>query len=164
MPPSLNEIGIRNPEPRVLSMHLEVGRHAPRGPMAEGVRKRHYAFRADGLLFCTPTGSPAYCYSCGGRQMKKADARFQAVAISPFRRTFAPLMLARGARCTMRMSGPERAQFFIDGHLKPGKRGGFLVYLVDYPADVHAERSKSRAQGRACVGLAAFYDCRNGYF
>ena len=49
--------------------------------------------------------------------MKKADARFQAVAISPFRRTFAPLMLARGARCTMRMSGPERAQFFIDGHL-----------------------------------------------
>ncbi|MFA6907409.1 MAG: hypothetical protein WC263_01120 [Candidatus Micrarchaeia archaeon] len=104
MPLSLNEIGIRNPEPRVLSLHLAVG-------------KKHFAFRADGLLFCTATGSPAYCYSCGGRQMKKSDSRYQAVAISPFRRTFAPLILARGARCTLRLSGPERAQFFIDGHL-----------------------------------------------
>jgi len=104
MPFSLNEIGIRNPEPRVLSLHLASG-------------KRHFAFRADGVLFCTPTGSPAYCYSCGGKQMKKGDARYQAVAISPFRRTFRPIALPRGARCTLRMSGPERAQFFIDGHL-----------------------------------------------
>jgi len=104
MPFALNDIGIRNPEPRVLSLHLAVG-------------ARHYAFRADGLLFCTPTGSPAYCYSCGGRQMKKGEARYQAVAISPFRRAFSPLILARNARCTLRMSGPERAQFFIDGHL-----------------------------------------------
>lgn len=103
MPPALNDIGIRNPEPRVLSLHLEVG-------------KKHFAFRADGLLFCTPTGSPAYCYSCGGRQMKKGDSSYQAVAISPFRRAFRPLMLSRGARCTLRMSEPERAQFFIDGH------------------------------------------------
>jgi len=109
MPPSLNEIGIRNPEPRVLSLHLEVGGHAP--------RSRHFAFRADGLLFCTPTGSPAYCYSCGGKQMKKDGARYQAVAIAPFRRAFSPLILAKSARCTLRLSGPERAQFFIDGHL-----------------------------------------------
>jgi NAD+ kinase len=103
MPLSLNEIGIRNPEPRVLSLHLAAG-------------KMHYAFRADGFLLCTPTGSPAYCYSCGGKQMRKGDARYQAVAISPFRRTFAPLVLPRSARCTIRLSGPERAQFFIDGH------------------------------------------------
>jgi len=117
MPLSLNEIGIRNPEPRVLSLHLEAGGHAHRGSRAPGARKRHFAFRADGLLFCTPTGSPAYCYSCGGKQMKKSDSRFQAVAISPFRRAFSPLVLAKNARCTLRMSGPERAQFFIDGHL-----------------------------------------------
>ena len=116
MPLSLNEIGIRNPEPRVLSMHLEAGRNASGGSPSRAARSRHFAFRADGILFCTPTGSPAYCFSCGGRQMKKGDARYQAVAISPFRRTFAPLVLARGARCTLRLSGPERAQFFIDGH------------------------------------------------
>jgi len=103
MPFSLNEIGIRNPEPRVLSLHLAVG-------------KKHYAFRADGLLFCTATGSPAYCYSCGGKQMSKRATCYQAVAISPFRRTFAPLVLAKNASCTLRLSGPERAQFFIDGH------------------------------------------------
>ena len=102
MPLSLNEIGIRNPEPRVLSLHLAVG-------------KRHFAFRADGLLICTPTGSPAYCYSCGGKQMKKRAARYQVVAISPFRRIFRPLVLEKNARCTLRISGPERATFFIDG-------------------------------------------------
>ncbi len=103
MPRVLNDIGVRNPEPRVLSLHLAAG-------------KRHYAFRADGILFCTPTGSPAYCYSCGGKQMKKDDSRYQVVAISPFRRIFRPLVLRKGARCTLRMSAPERAQFFIDGH------------------------------------------------
>ena len=103
LPPALNDIGVRNPEPRVLSLHLAVG-------------KKHYAFRADGILFCTPTGSMAYCYSCGGRQMERRATRYQAVAISPFRRIFRPLILAKGARCTLRLSGPERAQFFIDGH------------------------------------------------
>jgi len=116
MPFSLNEIGIRNPEPRVLSLHLAVGGQSPRGSPESAARKRHYAFRADGLLFCTPTGSPAYCYSCGGRQMKKGSDGYQAIAISPFRRTFAPLALSRTARCTIRLSGEERAQFFIDGH------------------------------------------------
>ena len=105
MPLSLNEIGIRNPEPRVLSMHLEAGRAASGGSPSRAVRSRHFAFRADGILFCTPTGSPAYCYSCGGRQMPKGAACYQAVAISPFRRTFRPLILARGACCTLRLSG-----------------------------------------------------------
>ncbi|MCX6771957.1 MAG: hypothetical protein NTX79_07950 [Candidatus Micrarchaeota archaeon] len=115
MPLSLNEIGIRNPEPRVLSMHLEAG-GSRRAAQGQGARSRHFAFRADGLLFCTPTGSPAYCYSCGGKEMDRRATGYQAVAISPFRRTFAPLVLARSARCTLRLSGPEAAQFFIDGH------------------------------------------------
>lgn len=102
LPLSLNEIGIRNPEPRVLSLHLSVG-------------KKHFAFRADGMLFSTPTGSMAYCYSCGGKQMKKSGLRFQAVAIAPFLRAFSPLILPPNATCALRISGKEKAQIFIDG-------------------------------------------------
>jgi NAD+ kinase len=101
MPLSLNEIGVRNPRPRVLSFHLKAG-------------KKDYAFRADGLLFCTPTGSPAYCYSCGGKEMARAGEKYQVVAISPFRRLFPPLALGREG-CVLRIKGHDRAQFFIDG-------------------------------------------------
>lgn len=102
LPLALNEVGIRNPEPRVLSIHLSSG-------------KKHFAFRADGILLSTPTGSPAYCYSCGGKQMKKSDSRFQAVAIAPFRRQFKPTIFPAPSSCTLRISGKERAQIFIDG-------------------------------------------------
>jgi len=104
LPLSLNEIGIRNPEPRVLSLHLAAD-------------SRNYAFRADGILFSTPTGSPAYCYSCGGKQMAKNDTRFQAVAIAPFRRLFPPRIFTASAVCLLRISGKERPQLFIDGQI-----------------------------------------------
>ncbi len=102
LPLALNEVGVRNPEPRILSLHLQAG-------------KKDYAFRADGILFSTPTGSPAYCYSCGGVEMKKSDKRYQAVAISPFRRLFSHLAIPASTKCTLRLSGPERAQLFVDG-------------------------------------------------
>ncbi|MFA6490210.1 MAG: hypothetical protein WCT52_06075 [Candidatus Micrarchaeia archaeon] len=102
LPPTLNEIGIRNPEPRVISIHLQCG-------------LRHFAFRADGVFFSTPTGSPAYAYSCGGVQMGKNSQDYQAVAISPFRRLFKPQIIKKGTACTLRISGHERAQLFIDG-------------------------------------------------
>jgi len=104
LPLALNEIGIRNPEPRILSIHIAAG-------------KKHYAFRADGIIFSTPTGSPAYCYSCGGKQMRRTDSSYQAVAISPFRRIFKPLIIPSSRACTLRISGPERAQLFIDGQV-----------------------------------------------
>ena len=105
LPYALNEVGIRNPEPRVLSLHLSEGR-------------RNFAFRADGMIFSTPTGSPAYCYSCGGKEMRRTEMRaYQAVAISPFRRLFSPMVVRAGRTTTMRISGAERAQLFIDGQL-----------------------------------------------
>jgi NAD+ kinase len=102
LPYSLNEVCVRNPLPRVMHMHLACG-------------AKHYAFRADGLIISTPTGSPAYCYSCGGKEMGKNDSHYQIVAISPFRRLFKPLILPDSTQCTLRVSGNERAHLFIDG-------------------------------------------------
>ena len=102
LPLSLNEIGIRNPEPRLLSMHLAAG-------------KKHAAFRADGIFFSTPTGSPAYCYSCGGKEMKRTANAYQAVAIAPFRRLFKPTILPASVHCTLRISGAGSSHLFIDG-------------------------------------------------
>ncbi len=118
LPFSLNEIGIRNPEPRVLSIHLAVkpagsGKNHSSRPGAS--MQKHFAFRADGILFSTPTGSPAYCYSCGGKQMEKSGMQYQAVAIAPFRRQFAPAIFPAQTICTLRISGKEKAQIFIDG-------------------------------------------------
>lgn len=102
LPLVLNEVGIRNPQPRLLSIYI-------------GCKGRHFAFRADGAFFSTPTGSPAYAYSCGGKQMPKNSLGFQAVAISPFRRLFKPQIIRGNAACTLRISGKERAQLFLDG-------------------------------------------------
>jgi NAD+ kinase len=118
LPLALNEIGIRNPEPRVLSIHLSCGigsNGKKAGIRVPASQQKHFAFRADGALFSTPTGSPAYCYSCGGKKMKKSDIRFQAVAIAPFLRAFKPSVFPQGTACTLRISGREKAQIFIDG-------------------------------------------------
>ncbi len=104
LPLALNEVGVRNPEPRVISLHLAAG-------------KRHAAFRADGILFSTPTGSPAYCYSCGGKQMEKTAGNYQAVAIAPFRRLFPPSVFPSGTACTLRISGHEKPEIFVDGQV-----------------------------------------------
>jgi NAD+ kinase len=104
LPPALNEIGIRNPEPRILSIHFSAG-------------KNEAAFRADGIFLSTPTGSPAYCYSCGGKEMKKSGWKIQAVAISPFRRLFPPLTLSAATACTIRISGHEKPDVFLDGQV-----------------------------------------------
>lgn len=102
LPLALNEIGIRNPEPRLLSMHLQS-------------RKKNFAFRADGVFFSTPTGSPAYCYSCGGKEMKRAARQYQIVAIAPFRRLFSPTTVSASSSCTLRISGAGISHLFIDG-------------------------------------------------
>ncbi|MEM4554376.1 MAG: NAD(+)/NADH kinase [Candidatus Anstonellaceae archaeon] len=100
--PALNEVGVRSTKPQLLSFQLFVG-------------KKKYAFRADGILFSTPTGSPAYCYSCGGKQMPKESKSYQAVAICPFRRAFKPLILPPSIKCRLYLFGKHKAHFFVDG-------------------------------------------------
>ncbi|MCX8197516.1 MAG: hypothetical protein N3G80_04350 [Candidatus Micrarchaeota archaeon] len=100
LPLALNEVGARSSKPQLLQLQLFVG-------------KRKYAFRADGVIFSTPTGSSAYCYSCGGKEMPKESSKYQIVAICPFRRSFKPIILS--LPCRLHLAGMQKADVFVDG-------------------------------------------------
>lgn len=84
---ALNEVVIRSRNHRVIDMHLQIGR-------------RRADFLADGVLFSTPTGSSAYCYSCGGKELPKNAGKYAVVAIAPYRRAFKPTVVSDSAECS----------------------------------------------------------------
>ncbi|MBS3069093.1 NAD(+)/NADH kinase [Candidatus Micrarchaeota archaeon] len=102
LPDALNEVCVRNKEHRILVLGLEIG-------------QRHYGFRADGVLFATPTGSPAYCYSCGGEELPAGSNAYEAVAIAPFRREFAPTVVPASVHCSLVVESECDADVVIDG-------------------------------------------------
>lgn len=105
LPDALNEVVIRNREHRILALHLIVG-------------PRHYLFRADGIMFSTATGSRAYAYSCGGKEMKKDSRHYQIVAIAPFRRIFKPMMVKAGVRSRVIVESTCTADAVVDGQFE----------------------------------------------
>lgn len=115
LPDALNEVAIRNREHRILNLRLFIG-------------KKRYAFCADGILFSTATGSPAYCYSCGGEEMPPDSKKFQIVAIAPYRRKFAPLIAGENSRCELHVDSTCTADAVVDGqHEVPVKRKCTLI-------------------------------------
>jgi NAD+ kinase len=109
---ALNEIVIRSRDHRVIDLHVEVG-------------GRRSEFYADGVLFSTPTGSSAYCYSCGGRELPLHAHMYEVAAIAPYRRLFRPVVVPDSTACTAwTMSGS--ADLVFDGQfihrMKPGAR------------------------------------------
>ncbi len=102
LPDALNEVCVRNKEHRILVMKL-------------GVDGKEYSFRADGVLFSTPTGSTAYSYSCGGSEMEVKERRYQIVAIAPYRREFAPAIVPESAECSLVVQSECDADVVIDG-------------------------------------------------
>ena len=88
LPDALNEVVVRNRKHRLMHIKLKAG-------------GKEYFFRADGIIFCAPTGSGAYAYSCGGRKMPARAKRYQIVAIAPHRREFKPIILDADAACTV---------------------------------------------------------------
>ncbi|VVB59008.1 NAD kinase [Candidatus Anstonella stagnisolia] len=102
LPDALNEVCARNKEHRILMLGLEIG-------------QKWHEFRADGVMFATPTGSPAYCYSCGGKEMGADANEYQAVAIAPFRREFEPVVVPAGVKCRLVVESECDADVVIDG-------------------------------------------------
>jgi len=72
---ALNEVAIHTRNHRVIDIELLIG-------------EKKFAFYADGVIFSTPTGSTAYCYSSGGSELSKHARKYEIVAIAPYRRAF----------------------------------------------------------------------------
>jgi len=103
---ALNEICIRSRDHRVIDVSLSL----------HGKGKK---FRADGVLFSTPTGSSAYAYSAGAQQLKPRARKYEIVPIAPYRREFKPVMVPDSTRCEMSVTAGN-ADLVIDGQFIHG--------------------------------------------
>ncbi|MEM3362185.1 MAG: hypothetical protein QXV64_02225 [Candidatus Anstonellaceae archaeon] len=101
----LNELAIRNKEHRIVEFELKI-------------KKRKYKFYADGVIFSTPTGSTAYAYSCGGKELKPTEERYEVVAIAPYRRKFKPLILKKDVKCFLYVKTTCKTDALIDGQIE----------------------------------------------
>lgn len=73
-------------------------------------------YRADGLIFATPTGSTAYSLSAGGPVLDPAMSSFVLTPICPHSLTSRPVVFRRDARLTVRMGVPQGgAALTVDG-------------------------------------------------
>lgn len=118
LPDALNEVCIRRREHRVLRMKLTVA-------------GRKYAFGADGVMFSTPTGSTAYAYSCGGKELPSHARKYEVVAIAPLRRGFKPLVVGENKVSRLLVEeGGKNTDVIIDGQLAfpMKKRSRIKVY------------------------------------
>ncbi|VVC01935.1 NAD kinase [uncultured archaeon] len=105
LPDALNEVVVRSRLHRVMGVKLSVG-------------GRRFKFLCDGLIVCTATGSTAYAYSAGGRQMRAEDRRIQVVPIAPYRRAFKPMMLNANAIIRAEIFEKCPADLTIDGQVR----------------------------------------------
>ncbi len=122
LPDALNEFVIRSREHRVIRLHLKCG-------------GKTRTFRADGLIFSTATGSRAYAYSAGGREMPPLSKSYQIVPIAPFRREFSPLTLSPSTHCTVEIEPRCRADAVSDGQ---------FLYPITKPCRLQVFVSKNR--------------------
>lgn len=123
LPDALNEVCVRNKEHRILVLGLQIG-------------EKNYGFRADGVLFATPTGSPAYCYSCGGAELPVDANAYEAVAIAPFRREFSPTVVHANVQCRLVVESECDADVVVDGQeVYPlGKKSEVKVWVSEKQA------------------------------
>jgi NAD+ kinase len=105
---ALNEICIRSRDHRVIDVSLSFS-------------GKNRKFRADGVLFSTPTGSSAYAYSTGAPQLSPLARRYEVVPIAPYRRESKPVILLDSAKCEVSVTAGN-ADLVIDGQFVHGVR------------------------------------------
>jgi NAD+ kinase len=98
---ALNEVVVRSRDHRVIELTVFVG-------------NKKVTFKADGVIFATPTGSTGYAYSCGGPELNKKAKKYVVVAIAPYRRAFKPLVVDEKMKCAVYVKRGN-ADLVIDG-------------------------------------------------
>jgi NAD+ kinase len=102
IPDCLNELTIRNKEHRIVEFRIKI-------------KNKTYRFLADGVIFSSPTGSSAYAYSCGGKEMKKTQEKYQIVAIAPYRRKFKQMIVDKKYKSKLYIRTTCKTDAVIDG-------------------------------------------------
>ncbi|HEV2386139.1 MAG TPA: NAD(+)/NADH kinase [Candidatus Acidoferrales bacterium] len=75
-------------------------------------------FRADGIIFSTPTGSTAYSLSAGGPILSHQLEAFVVTPVCPHMLTNRPLVLPHTARLAARFTGGEQPAYLtVDGQI-----------------------------------------------
>ena len=110
---ALNDVVIRSRNHRVITLKLNVG-------------ARHFSFCADGVLFSTPTGSTAYCYSCGGSELPRHARRYEVVAVAPYRRAFKPQVIQDSTACSVVVK-TSNADLVFDGQFVRRVKAGSKI-------------------------------------
>ncbi|MEM3031021.1 MAG: hypothetical protein QXH27_04760 [Candidatus Micrarchaeia archaeon] len=111
---ALNEFVVRAAGHRVLAFEL-----CAKGACA--------AFRADGLIFSTPTGSSAYAYSAGGIELPPSARCYEVVAIAPYRRAFEYAVLDDSVQSRVTVVSETPAFLAVDGQFVHSFEGKAVV-------------------------------------
>ena len=123
LPDALNEIAVRNREHRVVRFKVNSG-------------SNDYDFRADGVIFSTPTGSTGYSYSCGGDELDYAAREYQVVGIAPFRRAFKPMKVGEDAVVRIEAVPYKSVEIIVDGQFTYPMHQGVLEIFKSRDAEI----------------------------
>lgn len=102
------------------------------------------AYRADGLIISTPTGSTAYCLSAGGPILFPTMDAIVLVPIASHTLTNRPIVLPGTHRLSVTLQTAQEVMLTLDGQVGFELRDHDVVEVSQSPARVHLVRFPER--------------------
>lgn len=121
---ALNDVVIKSASTRPVSLELYVD-----GQFSD-------AYRSDGVIVATPTGSTAYSLSAGGPVLAPDLAAIAVNPVCPHTLHSRPLVVGANAEIELRLMGGDRAHLVVDGTAAAG---------LDIASRVTVRRARERA-------------------
>ncbi len=114
---AMNDVFVRNSDHRILEFDLRID-------------KKRFKFEGDGVIFSTPTGSTAYAYSAGGKELTPSSRKYEIVGIAPYRRSFKPQTVDEGKTSEVIIHTERSAIAVVDGQFSHRLKAGRNRLLV----------------------------------